>query len=530
MMRTEIRKHLNLIFVVLSLGSPLLFFGCGALDQKEIKMATVSVSAEAVPAQSQSLADFASIQSTTMPSSVTDFNCLVLNVTGAPGISVQQNLGLVSSMIPVTNGGVMSVLVPQGAGITFQVLGVKTSNSCGFVGRDQLLNTTNYTVIAELGRTVATINRDTDLTISSTYNSATASDVRGASGTTPSSSTSTPIGSAPVRPDGCLDDFVSQTAMSIYHQYGAAVSIGSKLYIIGGRLGANSTDQRGITTNKVWEIPIASDGTPGAIAETAYTLTAGRHAHRAEKIGNYVYVFGGATAGTTGTADGTVLDTVERAPANDSGITGNFEPVAGVTLATTTFNAYTLVTPGYIYVLGGGTGGTSYSTTIQRAPINTTTGAITGTFSTIAQTLVTGRGTHNGMRLGDNVYILGGEGLGGSLSSVESFTVNSDGTITDPATVAGVTLGTARNRVQTVALSGKAYAFAGWSGSFLSTVAVANITTNTLGNFSISATVSLRNAVENVTSILTAKGAYIFGGYDTHARNYVQFAPIITCP
>ncbi len=74
------------------------------------------------------------------PTSVSDFQCFALNIT-APDISAtakqfscsNQSIGLVAGMAPIS-GGVVSAMVPAGAGRTIQLIGVQSSGDCSSFG------------------------------------------------------------------------------------------------------------------------------------------------------------------------------------------------------------------------------------------------------------------------------------------------------------------------------------------------------------------------------------------------------------
>lgn len=154
------------------------------------------------------------------PESISDFDCVVLNVTGT-GIETTQNLGLVSTMVAANTGGTLKVEVPAGASRLFQIVGVKSqSHSCPTeITRSSLTSSVSYPVLSEVGRTTADIFADTALRIKGSYSSQTAVDLRtgqllsgspgdgggdgGGGGPTP---TPTPGGS------GCAPAFSSQFA------------------------------------------------------------------------------------------------------------------------------------------------------------------------------------------------------------------------------------------------------------------------------------------------------------------------------
>lgn len=466
------------------------------------------------------------VQIKSAPATVPDFTCLFLNVKGG-AISTVQNLGLVSSQISIQNGGVLQVEVPKSSGLTFQVVGVVTASGCSNASREALLSTTTYPVMATLGTTTADIAGDTQLTINSSYSSSAAVDLR----TGETLNTTPAIGEAPVRPEGHLGGFTdSGQTLPIPLQGAAAVETGGKLLIIGGYNRTLFEQGQGVVPpvySSIYQAAISADGQLGTIAESNYNLNVARAYPQAHIIGSYLYVFGGMGV------DGSALSSIERAPVDANGLSGPFT-VLSETMASGRYSFASVVTRGYVYIIGGRSGGPALNT-IERATLNTTTGTI-GNFEPLTRTVVSGsdvtngliqeRATHNSFRLGNNYYILGGESSG-SLSSIEKAVIQDDGTLGNFVTES-ITLATARNRLSVIAMSGKAYLYQGWAGGFLSSVEVADITDNTLGNFSTLNGVTLNVAVEDAVSLLTSSAVFIIGGYNnTGVKNTIQRAPII---
>jgi hypothetical protein len=343
----------------------------------------------------------------------------------------------------------------------------------------------------------------------------------------------TSIGGAPVRPSKNLGNFaMSGTSLPVAHEHAAAVRIGNKLYLVGGNIGGTPDPATvGLaegTTTAILESTISNDGTPGPFTKSSYTLSVARKGARIEIIGPYAYVFGGFSG--TGQQSATPLASIERATIDDSGLTSSFSVVAQ-TLARGRYNFLTLVTNGYIYAIGGGTSDAYHSNTMEQATVNTSTGEISSftamvrasvSASEVTNGLVDQRWTHNGIRLGSNFYIMGGEGI----STIERVTINNDGTLGNFEKLAG-TLKSARNRLSVIALNDRAYVFGGYYMGYLTTVESATITNNELGAFDYANGITLPSGVENGTSLLTDKGAFLFGGYNGSVRPYIQIAPLV---
>lgn len=345
------------------------------------------------------------------------------------------------------------------------------------------------------------------------------------------------IGAAPDRPaKQILQTFTQFATLPVAHEHSAAAKIGNKLYLVGGNIGTTPNPATiGLsagTTDAILEASISSDGTPGNFTKSAFTLAGPRKGASMEIIGNYAYVFGGYTG--SGQVTNTPLNTIERATIDANGLTSSFT-VIPETLAAGRYNFITLVTAGYVYIIGGGVDAATYhSNTIQRATVDTTTGIISSfsllTRNPISATevengMVDSRETHAGIRLGSNYYIVGGANGGGQLATIEKFVINSDGTLGHFFKQAG-TLVRNRVRVCMVALLDKAYVYGGWAGTFISQVESSDITSDVLGAFSDMSGVTLPAPLENGTFLATEKGVFLFGGYNGAISNAIQYAPL----
>jgi hypothetical protein len=200
------------------------------------------------------------------------------------------------------------------------------------------------------------------------------------------------------------------------------------------------------------------------------------------------------------------------------------------TLAAGRYNFLTLVTTGHIYAIGGGTATLTQSNSMEVATVSES-GEI-GNFQALTRAsvsateatngLVDARWTHNGIRLGSNYYIMGGE----SLATIEKVVINADGTLGNFVKQASTLAGT-RNRLNVIATAGKAYVFSGWSGTFLTTVEVASIANDELGAFAVDSSITLPTGVENAISLLTDTNLFLFGGKAGTAKTTIQYAPLV---
>lgn len=205
-------------------------------------------------------------------------------------------------------------------------------------------------------------------------------------------------------------------------------------------------------------------------ARDAATLTSARTAATAVRIGQYAYVIGGE--GTAGD-----LDAVDRALINSDGTIGPF--VALTKLQTARSQAACVVSGGYLYVLGGESGGAAIDS-VERAAVNAD--GTLGSFAIVGH-LTTPRAGCVAQRLGDGLYLIGGSGAGGALASIERAPIATDGTLGTFATTT-VTLATPRANAGEACVGDDVYVFGGSNGSALSSVEQAPVNADgTLGAF-----------------------------------------------
>lgn len=317
------------------------------------------------------------------------------------------------------------------------------------------------------------------------------------------------------RPDGELTGFSLGNPLPIKMHSAASVQIGSKVYLIGGTVDAGAGD---FTSQKIYEASVSSDGEFN-FSESAYQLDQARKNMALLKISNYVYVFGGTDAG------GSAVNTIARAPADSSGLTGSFQ-VISETLSKPRSHASAVLTKDHVHLIGGQTDSENFTKEVERTTINAS-GDLQQNFQIVAQELVEDRWTHAAVVLGSNLYVIGGENLSGALDTIEKATVNADGTI-GAFQNAGITLSEARNRLIVAALNGKMYIFGGWAaGDFLKNVDVADITNNELGSFTTHPTLELQHGVEDAVGLLLNNYFYVIGGQNSGViQDYVQVSPI----
>jgi hypothetical protein len=112
-----------------------------------------------------------------------------------------------------------------------------------------------------------------------------------------------------------------------------------------------------------------------------------------------------------------------------------------------------------------------------------------------APKFVTPRDGHTSAVIGHALYILGGNGRDGSLSSVERATINADGSLGAFATMPGSNLTTIRRAHTSVVIGGHLYIVGGFGNALLNSIEQATIAADgTLGPFSALPDVTLATA------------------------------------
>ncbi|MBO9540320.1 IPT/TIG domain-containing protein [bacterium] len=250
--------------------------------------------------------------------------------------------------------------------------------------------------------------------------------------------------------DGSIGNFASVTGIALgTARTGASCAVvGNHLYVLGGSKGASYLD----TIERAHLIgsgSLSTQTSPGITLETA------RSGHTAVPIRNYLYLVGG-------TSGASYLSTVERATVASDATIGSFTRVAAVNLSQARSQHAIAVIGDYLYVIGGRTGASAYTGTVERATINAD-GSLTG-FSPVAGTnLVQARAGHTATVLGGYLYVVGGYN-GTYLDAVERAPINADGTIGNFSTFAGATLNTGRSGHTATVLGGFLYVMSGESG------------------------------------------------------------------
>jgi Kelch motif protein len=254
---------------------------------------------------------------------------------------------------------------------------------------------------------------------------------------------------------------------------------------------------------------INADGSLGRFVTVSGTsLSTARHGHTAVVLGNNFYVLGGTGAGGR-------LNTVERAIINPDGSIGIFATVPGVTLETTREGHASAVIGNALYILGG-IGPLGYLSSIERARIGQDNSL--GPFAAVSGlTLVTARSAHATAVTGGFLYVIGGHNVNDDLSTVERAVINADGSLRPFSMVADTVLMTPRHGHTSAVVGSSLYALGGRGPMGpLNSVERANIAPDgTTGSFTTVPGLTFATAGESHTSTIVGSFLYILGGTNT---------------
>ncbi len=293
----------------------------------------------------------------------------------------------------------------------------------------------------------------------------------------------------------------------------SAVEYNNNIYLIGGK---NS----GAPISQVVYASFNADGTLGTWQMNSSLISA-RSAATGATYNGYLYALGGSDATAIERAD------VEYAEINNgsNGTTGTWATTTAFTNARAGHSS--IVANGYLYVMGG-TNGTTWYNDVRYAPINAN--GTLGTWLT-TNTFATGREKHGSVVSNGYVYIIGGcTGSSASTASTQFAQLNADGTVGPWAS--STALPDIRCDHAAAAYNGNVYVMGGTingstavSGVLRSTI---NSSTRQLGNWSA---VSPLNTVRNADPAAIAHNGYLYiaGGQTLGNLSYsrsVEFAKI----
>jgi len=212
------------------------------------------------------------------------------------------------------------------------------------------------------------------------------------------------------------NDYARSNYLDRVHVGGAAVTIGSRVYLLGGEVGGAPTA----------DVEVAAAGLDGSLGKP--NLIGGMQTYRAYhttiRVGHYIYVIGGLGSGPD-----TPLRTVERAAIDDQGKLGPFENVSEVNLVVARYGHQSTIIGNYVYVIGG-KGDQGELGDVERAPIYLNDQL--GTFEPISDVSMDMPRSHFAIVKGANyLYVIGGLRAGLPTERVEKLEMFGNGYISD---------------------------------------------------------------------------------------------------
>ncbi len=270
----------------------------------------------------------------------------------------------------------------------------------------------------------------------------------------------TTVARATVNDDGTLGTFAATGVnLTLGRASPWATVANGFVYVTGGL----TTDSLGTSSssNLVERAPINPDNSLGQFVNAGVTLGTARDSHVAVAAQNFLYVIGGEDAST-----GNSTASVEVATINADGSLSAFAPSGSLTVPRS--GPTVVLAPGFLYVIGGGSGNTIYNS-IERAVVNAN-GSL-GVFADAGIGFVQGRFSPTSTVVGSDVYLVGGEtldvdlGTGVFLGSVEHATLNGGGTLSSFSVRNGVTLATPRDGHGTALTGNSLYVIGGFDGT-----------------------------------------------------------------
>ncbi len=259
----------------------------------------------------------------------------------------------------------------------------------------------------------------------------------------------------------------------------------------------------GAAKNSVYYGKLNPDGTVSAWTTSGNTLPVALFQLNAVATNGYIYAVGGTTGG------GSTVATVYYSKVNSDGSIGAWTATTSLPAVRSSVSIATA--NGYVYVVGG-TNGTSPQNTVYYA--QTQSDGTLGAWTTSGNTLPairssTGYGVANGF-----MYVIGGTNGTTAQNTVYYAALNSDGTV-GAWTTSGSTLPGIRSGTTAVIANNNVFVFGGLNAG----VPQASIYTTTLNangtvNAWTTATATVPLSMYQTTAVAANGYAYLFGGYD----------------
>jgi hypothetical protein len=279
--------------------------------------------------------------------------------------------------------------------------------------------------------------------------------------------------------------------------------------------------------NDIQYCPINANGSVGTCVQQTSAFTTARFNHTSVVSQGYLYVIGGATP--------TLQNDIQYCPLNANGSVGTCVQQTSA-FTTARDNHTSVIYNGYIYVIGGNSSGGTYNNDIQRLAISASASAGTGSIgTTVRQTtaFTTARYNHTSVVYSGYLYIIGGNydnTSTGNLNDILYCPLDSDGSIggCTPQTSAFTT---PRSSHTSVVNNGYLYIIGGYDGtSNLNDIqhCLIDPSTHAVGTCTPQAA-AFTDARSEHTSVVYNNYLYIIGGGGAAGYlNDVVYCPLIS--
>ncbi len=298
--------------------------------------------------------------------------------------------------------------------------------------------------------------------------------------------------------NGASTQWTTSSYLPVSYDGSSSVTVNGTIYYIGGYDGTNYVSD-------VYYARTSGSGSTGSW-KTGNSLPSGRAFASAVTVNGYIYVMGG-------NASGTYSNAVYYAKVNADGSLGAWQTTTSLT-AVRAYGAAT-ASNGYIYYVGGRSNGTTYQSTIYYAAPNPATGAISS-WTTSANAVPATRALHTVVAANNYLYVMGGTSDGTTFSSNVYYSALNTSTGAPAAfTTSGNNLPAVNGDSSAVVSGGYAYIFGGYNGTSVNN-AVYYAVLNSNGTTGVWQTMA-KALPENVNfGASTAVNGYLYvlGGYN----------------
>jgi hypothetical protein len=254
---------------------------------------------------------------------------------------------------------------------------------------------------------------------------------------------------APINADGSIGTWATSSTSTLANNVQApgVVATNGSLYSTGGYNGTTY-----YTSVQIAQVNNGGRGTLNAYSTSGTLPGSGLADHAAVAYNGYLYAIGGDD-GFSNTND------VRYAPLNADGTVGTWT-TDPITFSTGRVDLQAVVLNGFLYVLGGYNGTSTYYKDIQYAPVGTS-GALTGSFASAGSNTTNGGEGSCVVTYGDKIYSIGGWDGSSDYATTQYATQAANGTIGSWSTTSSIS--SARSNGACTVNNGYMYYFGGES-------------------------------------------------------------------